>query len=101
MAKTPHQPTNVDIDRRESITITWDDGQVSHYRLDDLRLSCQCAECRGLRERDDVVWPRPGSPERAEVVAAEPVGAWGLSIVWNDGHTTGIYTWDMLRAWSS
>ena len=93
------QPANVDIDRRESITITWDDGHVSRYPLDELRASCHCAECRGLRERGEEAWPRPGGPERAEVVAAEPVGAWGLSITWNDGHSTGIYTWDMLRIW--
>jgi DUF971 family protein len=30
---------------------------------------------------------------------AELVGAWGLSVTWNDGHATGIYPWDALRRW--
>ena len=101
MTEARHEPTNVDIDRHTRVTVTWDDGRVSEFALDDLRANCQCAECRGLRDRGEDAWPRPGSPDRAEVVAAEPVGAWGLSIVWNDGHATGIYTWDMLRAWGS
>jgi len=31
---------------------------------------------------------------------AELVGAWGVSLRWNDGHSTGIYAWDVLRAWT-
>jgi DUF971 family protein len=27
-------------------------------------------------------------------------GAWGLNLVWNDGHRTGIYPFDALRRWS-
>jgi DUF971 family protein len=30
---------------------------------------------------------------------AELVGAWGMSIRWSDGHSTGIYSWDALRRW--
>lgn len=31
--------------------------------------------------------------------SAELVGAWGISITWNDGHSTGIYAWEILRRW--
>jgi DUF971 family protein len=27
-------------------------------------------------------------------------GAWGLVIVWNDGHGTGIYPFESLRRWN-
>jgi DUF971 family protein len=27
----------------------------------------------------------------------EPVGSYALRIYWNDGHNTGIYTWEFLR----
>ena len=40
--------------------------------------------------------PRPGSPATLRIEAAEKVGNWGLNIDWNDGHGTGIYTWDVL-----
>jgi len=94
------RPTSIDIDRHESLTVTWDDGRVSRFALDALRAGCHCAECRSLRDRGAVVWPKPGDPQPAEIVSAERVGAWGLSVEWNDGHTTGIYTWELLRAWS-
>ncbi|MBV8304163.1 MAG: DUF971 domain-containing protein, partial [Acidimicrobiia bacterium] len=41
--------------------------------------------------------PTNKKPLRAE--GAELVGAWGVSLRWNDGHSTGIYAWDVLRAW--
>jgi len=31
--------------------------------------------------------------------SAELVGAWGLSVTWNDGHSTGIYPFESLRRW--
>jgi DUF971 family protein len=30
------------------------------------------------------------------IIDAEFGGAWGMSITWNDGHSTGIYSWDLL-----
>ena len=95
-----HEPTTIDLQRDAGLTITWDDGRVSRFGLEELRVNCQCAECRGLRDRDDVVWPKPGSPQPLRAEDAELVGAWGLSIRWNDGHSTGIYAWDVLRAWT-
>jgi DUF971 family protein len=32
-------------------------------------------------------------PERIE-----PVGNYAIRIVWSDGHDTGLYTWQTLRA---
>ena len=40
--------------------------------------------------------------ERGEAITitdAELSGAWGLSLDWSDGHSTGIYAWEKLRAW--
>ncbi|MGH9004102.1 MAG: gamma-butyrobetaine hydroxylase-like domain-containing protein, partial [Acidimicrobiia bacterium] len=50
-----------------------------------------------LRERGVVLWPRAGAPEPLRVETAELVGAYGMSVVWNDGHSTGIFSWEMLR----
>jgi DUF971 family protein len=30
--------------------------------------------------------------------AVEPVGSYALQFIWGDGHSTGIYSWDWLRA---
>lgn len=95
----PANPAAIDVDRTVAITVTWEDGHVSRFGLEDLRVSCPCAECRGLREAGEDAWPRPGAPAALEVATAAQVGNWGLNLHWNDGHTTGIYTWEVLRAW--
>jgi DUF971 family protein len=31
---------------------------------------------------------------------AELVGGWGITVTWNDGHSTGIFAWSILRYWA-
>jgi len=95
-----HEPVTIDLERDQGLTIVWDDDVVSRFTLEELRVNCPCAECRGLRDQGAVVWPKPTSPQPLHAEGAELVGAWGLSVRWNDGHSTGIYAWDVLRAWS-
>ena len=47
------------------------------------------------RDRGEPAWPRPGQPATVTIEDAELVGAWGLSIRWSDGHSTGIYSWEL------
>lgn len=92
-------PLTIDVERERGITVAWEDGHVSRFGLEELRVSCPCSQCRGLREMGEDAWPRPGAPAALAVVSAEQVGNWGLNLHWNDTHTTGIYTWEILRAW--
>ena len=91
-------PEAVDVDRERGVTLTWADGVTRHYELENLRDRCPCAECRSRRERGLDVWPLSASPRPLRIVDAELHGAWGLGITWNDGHTTGIYSWELLRS---
>ena len=97
MADPALEPTHVDVDKEHGVTITWADGATTRYDLADLRLACPCAECRGLRERGLPVWPKPGSSEPLTVAGAEWIGNWGIAFEWNDGHRTGIYSFELLR----
>lgn len=92
-------PTGIDIDRERSLTLTWPDDRKDQFSLEELRVNCPCAECRGLRETNRAVWPKPNSPQPLAIVDAELVGAWGISLHWNDNHATGIYPWELLAAW--
>jgi DUF971 family protein len=92
-------PTNVELDRDQGLTVTWPDGSVVSFTLEELRVNCPCAECRGLREQHLPVWPKPSSPQPLAATGAELVGGWGVTLHWNDGHQTGIYSWGLLRAW--
>ena len=44
------------------------------------------------RDRNLAVWPLASSPRPLLITDAELVGAYGMSITWNDGHSTGIYS---------
>ena len=97
----PDLPAVIDvtIERAESVAITFDDGLICSFTVADLRASCPCATCRGMRERGGVAWPRPGQSGEIAIRSAEFAGAWGLSVEWSDGHDTGIYAWAALRRW--
>ena len=92
-------PTGVEVDRERGLTLTWPDALTSTFTLEELRVNCPCAECRGLRERNLPVWPKPNSPQPLRIEDAELIGAWGITLHWNDRHGTGIFSWELLRAW--
>ena len=85
-------PVTIDVERHRGIVLTWADGATNRFDLEELRQHCPCAECRNRRERNLPVWPLASSPRPLRVVDAELVGAWGMSITWYDGHSTGIYS---------
>jgi DUF971 family protein len=86
---------DVRVDRAVSLTITYDDGCECQFELPELRQSCPCATCRGIRDAGNEVVVM----EDLSITDAEFVGAWGISLTWSDGHATGIYPWDALRRW--
>ncbi len=90
-------PRSVDVDRAMGVTLEWEDGESTRLDLEPLRQRCPCAACRTRRESGQEVWPSPSSPRPLRIVDAEVVGGWGLGITWNDGHRTGIYSWELLR----
>jgi DUF971 family protein len=92
-------PTAVELDRAERLTLRWPGGETAVFPLSELRAACPCAECRGLREQGRRVGPAPDAPP-VQARGAELVGGWGLSIEWSDGHSTGIFSWGVLRSWA-
>jgi DUF971 family protein len=92
------QASSVDLEM-DMLVVVWADAHASRFSLVELRRKCLCAQCRELRSRGKAIWPQPGAPEQLEVMGAELIGAWGLSVRWNDGHETGVYPWGTLREW--
>lgn len=82
--------------------IIWNDGTTCLYPLDHLREACPCVQCRGghafmgaAYDPTDLLTLTPKRSYRLETVV--PVGSYAIQPVWDDGHSTGIYTWDFLR----
>lgn len=80
---------------RESgqLVIDWPDGHHSEYALADVRAACPCAECRSRRRDPDQAVPTVSS----EVKGMQYVGNYAIQFVWGDGHSFGIYPWELLR----
>ena len=98
-----YKPTNITVDRgKGQLEIVWDDGLVSCYPLAHLREACPCVECRGGHARmgmehapDDILQLVPRRSHAITGMSA--VGNYALQPSWDDGHSTGIYTWEYLR----
>ena len=78
---------------RRAVLITWDDGHVGEYDEVYLRGYCPCALCQGHGAQTRFI----DVPD-ASLVAIQPVGNYAIEIHWQDGHSTGIYTFDYLRS---
>ena len=79
----------------QTLGIRWADGTKSNYSLDVLRRHCPCARCQATRQNPLTLRAKPQGPLR--VLEAQPIGRYAVQIVWNDGHRTGIYTYDRLK----
>jgi ATP-binding protein involved in chromosome partitioning len=80
------------------VLVEWDTaGHAWLYPAHELRLACPCAACVEEMSGRPLLQPSAVRPDiRPEVLSL--VGAYGLRIRWSDGHDTGIYTFELLRA---
>ena len=91
------EPTLVEVRRlpeERRLRLTWSDGHVVEHPYDFLRGWCPCAMCQG-HEAVALRFQSPPDPVTPETI--EPVGNYAVSILWSDGHGTGIYRFDFLR----
>jgi len=91
----------------KGVDIVWSDGHGSHYDFAYLREACPCAMCNDERQKKEQAKFSAPSPASSAVLpmykpklaakAAHAVGNYALQIDFNDGHTAGIYSFDLLR----
>jgi DUF971 family protein len=101
MPNRANDPEHIAISRTKGVRIDWKDGHSSQYELQYLRDRCPCAQCTGAHGGPGRN-PQPESPlqvykPRLKMQSVEPVGNYAFRIVWSDGHSTGIYSYEHLR----
>lgn len=76
------------------LTIEFDDGKTFSLSSELLRVMTGSAEDRGHGSG-----PRPpiAGKSGVAIVAIKPVGAYAVRLVFDDGHDTGLYSWDLLH----
>ncbi len=90
-------PTEISRTNASHIKIVWQDGHESMYPARELRLQCPCAGCVD-EMTGHVRLVATSVPADVQPVKMDVAGRYGVAIVWSDGHRTGIYAFDRLRA---
>ena len=101
--QTELDPEHIAISKSTGIKIDWRDGHHSDYTLAYLRDECPCATCTGAHgtqpQKTNYVKQElfPMYKPSIKMNSVEEVGQYAVRIHWNDGHSTGIYSFDHLR----
>jgi DUF971 family protein/molybdopterin converting factor small subunit len=87
---TRHLPTEINLHQRSRIlSIGFDDGKTFELPCEYLRVFSKAAEVRAMDQ------PVTGK-EAVNITRIEPQGQYAVRLVFDDGHDTGIYSWDTL-----
>lgn len=87
-------PTEIKLHQKSRVLeISFADG--AHFRLpcEFLRVYSPSAEVRGHGPGQEVL--QTGKKD-VEISRIEPVGQYAVQLHFSDGHSTGIYSWDLL-----
>lgn len=90
----PPRPTDVRLKKQSRVLeLSFEDG--SHYQLpcEYLRVYSPSAEVQGHGPGQEVLQV---GKERVNIDAIEPVGTYAVTLKFDDGHNTGIYSWKYL-----
>lgn len=93
MAK--HHPVDIRLHQlSRKLEIQFDDDSRFELSCEYLRVYSPSAEVRG-HSADQAVLQT--GKEKVNIRDIEPVGNYAVKLVFDDGHDTGLYTWDYLH----
>lgn len=76
------------------LEVTWADGSGERLPCEYLRVFSPSAELRGHGLAEPMLI---GGKREVNIARIEPVGRYAVRLVFDDGHDTGLYTWELLR----
>jgi DUF971 family protein/molybdopterin converting factor small subunit len=89
---TRNHPTDISLHRKSRLlSVSFDDGTTFELPCEYLRVFSKAAEVRTMDR------PVTGK-EEVNIERIDPQGQYAIRIVFDDGHDTGIYSWDTLYA---
>lgn len=93
-----HHITNIAV-LGDELAIVYGDHTEDYIPLEKVRKCCPCAVCQGEPDvlgrvvKQGVQYTK----HSFSVTKIEFVGGYALQFFWQDGHSTGIYSYDYLR----
>jgi DUF971 family protein len=79
----------------KSLHIRFDDGTAFSIPFQTLRVESPSAEVQGHGPDQKVTVT---GKENVQISRADPVGRYAVRLVFDDGHDSGLFTWDYLYA---
>ena len=87
-------PTEINLNRKtRSLTVTFDDGESFEMSCEYLRVHSPSAEVQGHGPGQEVLQL---NKENVNIDSIEAVGNYAIKPAFDDGHDTGIYSWETL-----
>jgi DUF971 family protein len=93
-------PLKIKVENKTHLRIIWQDNSETMLPLKYLRNECPCANCKG-----ETILLKTYRPPATQTLSGNSylikniqiVGDYAIQITWNDGHNTGIYSWEYLK----
>lgn len=92
-----HTPTAIEQHDARTLSIRWGDEHQSLIDVRALRLACACAHCVDEWSGEALLAP-DSVPNDVAPQSLQSVGRYAIQIRWSDGHDTGIYPFERIRA---
>ncbi len=89
-----HRPIEIRLKREEQVLeLDFDDGQSFRLPAELLRVESPSAEVQGHSPAQKQI---VSGRRKVAIAGLEPVGSYALRIRFDDGHDSGLFTWDYL-----
>ena len=88
------RPTNIVLHKQSrALEVGFDNGEQFHLPCEFLRVYSPSAEVRGHGPGQEVLQT---GKELVNITEVEGIGAYAVRLHFDDGHDTGIYSWETL-----
>ena len=77
------------------LTLQFDNDEMRQHSAEVLRVNSPSAEVQGHKKSQKITVT---GKQHVKITGIEPVGNYAVRLIFDDGHQTGIYTWDYLYA---
>ncbi len=89
-------PTSITLHRAShALEVAFDSGETFRLPAEYLRVNSPSAEVQGHGPGQKVL---VSGKAQVNINAVEPVGSYAVLLRFDDGHASGIYSWDVLYA---
>lgn len=95
MTSSSYWPTELRVNPgKDTLRVAFSDGVAIVLSAERLRVESPSAETRGHGGQKP---PPLRGKENVKIQRLEPVGNYAVRIVFDDGHDSGLYSWDYLK----